>query len=123
MRSNMIINGKMLAEYLDTIKFKKDEFVDLMKKSHTFTVRTKEDGWQVAYTYDEALPSNLFAERVSLNYDQSKRLLNIIGADVAERIIDWEAMGMINPVVKQLYDMQERWRFFIEPRTKYAYQG
>ena len=121
MRSNMIINGEMLAEYLDTIKFKKDEFVDLMKKSHTFTVRTKEDGWHVAYTYDEALPSNLFAERVSLNYDQSKRLLNIIGADVAERIIDWEAMGMINPVVKQLYDMQERWRFFIEPRTKYAY--
>ena len=111
----------MLEEYLDAIKFKKDEFVDLMRKSHTFTIRTKEDGLQVAYTYDESMPSNLFAEKVSLNYEQSKRLLNLIGADVAERIIDWEAMGMINPVVKQLYDMQERWRFFIEARTKYAY--
>ena len=120
----MIINGKMLAEYLDTIKFKKDEFVDLMKKSHTFTVRTKEDGWQVAYTYDETLPSNLFAERVSFNYDQSKRLLNIIGADVAQIIIDWEAMGMQNPLYKQLFEkILKSLGDKFETRNKYAYQG
>ena len=36
MRSNMIINGKKLAEYLDKINFGKREFVDCFQVEHIF---------------------------------------------------------------------------------------
>ena len=39
MRSNMIINGKMLAEYLDTIKFKKDESDSHLFKFYKETIK------------------------------------------------------------------------------------
>ena len=107
MRSNMIINGKKLAEYLDKIKFSKEEFVDCLRESEPYTICNKEDGLQVAYDLDQALPLNLFARKVALNYEQSRKLIEKLGADVAQGIIDWEAMRMQNPNLMQLFENKE----------------
>ena len=122
MRSNMIINGNKLAEYLDKIKFSKREFVDCLRESEPFTICNEEDGLQVAYNLDESLPMNLFARKVALNLEQSRKLLNLLGADVAHRIIDWEAMRMQNPYCLQLLEDAIKGTVIrFEPRTKYAY--
>lgn len=124
MRSNMIINGNKLAEYLDKINFSKREFVDCLRESEPFTICNEEDGLQVAYNLDESLPMDLFARRVALNYEQSRKLIKLLGADVAQIIIDWEAMGMQNPLYKQLFEkILKGLGDKFEPRNKYAYQG
>lgn len=122
MRSNMIINGNKLAEYLDKINFSKKEFVDCLRESEPFTICNEEDGLQVAYNLDETLPMNLFARKVALNLEQSRKLLKLLGAEVAHRIIDWEAMGMQNPYCLQLLESAIKGTVIrFEPRTKYAY--
>ena len=124
MRSNMIINGNKLAEYLDKIMFSRKEFVDCLRESEPFTICNEEDGLQVAYNLDESLPTNLFDRRVALNYEQSKKFMNLLGAEVAHRIIDWEAMGMRNPYCLQLLeDAIKGTVITLETRTRYAYQG
>ena len=123
MRSNMIINGNLLAEYLQKIKFSKKELVDCLREREPFTICNKEDGLQVAYNLDESLPINLFARRVALNLEQSRKLIKLLGADVATRIIDWEAMKMQNPIVLQFVKSMSRRLKEFEPRTEYAYQS
>ena len=124
MRSKMIINGKKLAEYLQAIKFSKKEFVDCLRESEPFTICNEEDGLQVAYNLDESLPMNLFERRVALNYEQSQKIIKLLGADIAQAIIDWEAMGMHNPMLMQLFRKRLKETVLrFEPRTEYAYQG
>ena len=124
MRSNMIINGNKLAEYLDKINFSKREFVDCLRESEPFTICNEEDGLQVAYNLDETLPMNLFARKVALNYEQSKKFIELLGAGVAQEIIDWEAMRMRNPYFKQLFEYtMERMLKPIGIIPKFAYQG
>ena len=120
----MIINGNKLAEYLQKIKFSKKELVDCLRESEPFTICNEEDGLQVAYNLDESLPMDLFARRVALNYEQSRKLIKLLGADVAQIIIDWEALGMQNPLYKQLFEkILKGLGDKFETRNKYAYQG
>ena len=104
MRTNMIINGEKLAKYLQSVNVSKEEFVDSLRKSEPFRISNKEDGCQLAYELDESFPLNLFARKVALNYEQAKKFINKVGAEIAQVIIDWEAMGMQNPFLMQLFE-------------------
>jgi len=129
MSMKMIINGEKLAKYLDKVEISKREFLDYLQESDAYITHDEELGNQLAVE-NEILTMDIYKGQTALGYDVACRLVYALGADVAESIIDWDAvreMGLahgrhiFSPAEERLF--RAIMEFKLEPRNQYAYQG
>ena len=88
MKDEMIIDGEKLALYLQKCNVGKREFLEAINLSEPFLLDD-----EMAFEIEDCLSMDLFKKKARVGYESSIKMIKHLGADVAAKIIDWEAMG------------------------------
>ena len=100
MAKKMIIKGELLARYLQAHKVSRLEFLLAMNEGDA-VLDKDEDGDIFVQLMDSRITgADLFKRRASLNLEESRKFINLIGAKDAVNLIDWEAMDIGKPNFK-----------------------
>ena len=97
---NMIINGHKLAQYLHKYKVGRSEFIDALTEGNEIKSHYNDEDNMTEYYKEKdgvVFESDLFNRHGVLDYEHAVKFVDLIGADDAIDLIDWEVMGIEKP--------------------------
>lgn len=98
--NNMIVNGKKLSEYLQKYKVSRADFIESLTEGNEIKNHYNDEDHVTEYyreTNGVVFETDLFKRHAVLDYEHSAKFIELIGADDAIDLIDWEVMGIEKP--------------------------